>query len=97
MYIFFEGSILVSSAEKSEIVNKHNDLRRSVQPTASNMLEMVTFHTATCSFSIVHIESRKVLLLLLTLLCHLFSAELELGSCSQRSEMGRQMFHDVQQ
>ncbi|XP_003971902.2 serotriflin-like [Takifugu rubripes] len=35
-----DGSILVSSSEKSEIVNKHNALRRSVQPSASNMLHM---------------------------------------------------------
>uniref|UniRef100_A0A674NU13 ShKT domain-containing protein n=1 Tax=Takifugu rubripes TaxID=31033 RepID=A0A674NU13_TAKRU len=34
------SSILVSSSEKSEIVNKHNALRRSVQPSASNMLHM---------------------------------------------------------
>uniref|UniRef100_A0A3Q4AFF6 SCP domain-containing protein n=1 Tax=Mola mola TaxID=94237 RepID=A0A3Q4AFF6_MOLML len=30
----------VSVAEQSEIVNKHNEFRRSVQPPASNMLKM---------------------------------------------------------
>ncbi|KAI3364222.1 hypothetical protein L3Q82_011022 [Scortum barcoo] len=34
------GNVLVSSSDKTEIVNKHNALRRGVQPTASNMLEM---------------------------------------------------------
>lgn len=29
-------------AEEKEIVDKHNALRSSVQPTASNMLKMVT-------------------------------------------------------
>ncbi|XP_071384854.1 cysteine-rich venom protein-like [Centroberyx affinis] len=32
--------ILTSSSDQSEIVNKHNALRRGVQPTASNMLKM---------------------------------------------------------
>lgn len=32
----------VSAAEQREIVNKHNELRRNVQPSASNMLKMVT-------------------------------------------------------
>ncbi|XP_022625991.1 cysteine-rich venom protein VAR6-like isoform X4 [Seriola dumerili] len=35
-----EGTILASSSDQSEIVNKHNALRRGVQPTASNMLKM---------------------------------------------------------
>merc|ERR1719498_24028 len=35
-----EGSTTISSADKAEIVNKHNDLRRNVQPPASNMLKM---------------------------------------------------------
>ncbi|XP_041660842.1 cysteine-rich secretory protein 2-like [Cheilinus undulatus] len=35
-----EGSNGVSSSEMTEIVNKHNELRRNVQPTASNMLKM---------------------------------------------------------
>uniref|UniRef100_A0A671VSM2 Cysteine rich secretory protein 3 n=1 Tax=Sparus aurata TaxID=8175 RepID=A0A671VSM2_SPAAU len=34
------GTVLVSSSDKTAIVNKHNALRRGVQPTASNMLEM---------------------------------------------------------
>uniref|UniRef100_A0A3B4W967 Serotriflin-like n=1 Tax=Seriola lalandi dorsalis TaxID=1841481 RepID=A0A3B4W967_SERLL len=34
------GTILASSSDQSEIVNKHNALRRGVQPTASNMLKM---------------------------------------------------------
>ncbi|XP_049914591.1 cysteine-rich venom protein TEL1-like isoform X1 [Epinephelus moara] len=30
----------ISKADQNEIVNKHNDVRRSVQPTASNMMKM---------------------------------------------------------
>ncbi|XP_061884866.1 serotriflin-like [Entelurus aequoreus] len=33
-------SVLASSSEQTEIVNKHNALRRSVKPSASNMLKM---------------------------------------------------------
>lgn len=36
------GACAVTDAEKVEIVNKHNELRRGVNPTASNMLEMVS-------------------------------------------------------
>lgn len=32
----------VTEAERHEIVAKHNAFRRNVQPSASNMLEMVT-------------------------------------------------------
>merc|ERR1712002_1329242 len=35
-----DGTILASYSDQSEIVNKHNTLRRGVQPTASNMLKM---------------------------------------------------------
>ena len=37
-----QGSSGVTGSEPNEIVNKHNQLRRSVQPSASNMLKMVT-------------------------------------------------------
>lgn len=49
------GSVLISSSDKTAIVNKYNALRRGVQPTASNMLEMVTFLTGTgfANFSLV--------------------------------------------
>ncbi|KAG7508667.1 cysteine-rich venom protein-like [Solea senegalensis] len=33
-------AVLATSSEQSEIVNKHNSLRRGVSPTASNMLKM---------------------------------------------------------
>ncbi|KAK1888883.1 Cysteine-rich venom protein ophanin [Dissostichus eleginoides] len=33
----------------SDIVNKHNDLRRNVRPTASNMLEMLAAVERTCT------------------------------------------------
>ncbi|KAF0023665.1 hypothetical protein F2P81_024295 [Scophthalmus maximus] len=42
-------TVLVSSSDQSEIVNKHNDLRRSVQPTASNMLQMLAAVERTCT------------------------------------------------
>lgn len=32
----------ITAAEKAEIVNKHNELRRGVRPPASDMLEMVS-------------------------------------------------------
>ncbi|XP_062267989.1 serotriflin-like [Platichthys flesus] len=35
-----EETVQVVASDSTEIVNKHNDLRRSVQPTASNMLKM---------------------------------------------------------
>ncbi|XP_051909231.1 cysteine-rich venom protein-like isoform X1 [Hippocampus zosterae] len=34
------STVLTSASEQNEIVNKHNDLRRNVKPTASNMLKM---------------------------------------------------------
>lgn len=37
-----DGLSRATSAEQSEIVNKHNELRRGVKPTASNMLKMVS-------------------------------------------------------
>lgn len=43
LLLLFIGSTLVSSSDQSEIVNKHNTLRRGVNPNASNMLQMVTF------------------------------------------------------
>lgn len=36
------GACAVTDAEKAEIVNRHNELRRGVDPPASNMLEMVS-------------------------------------------------------
>uniref|UniRef100_A0A3B5B846 Serotriflin-like n=1 Tax=Stegastes partitus TaxID=144197 RepID=A0A3B5B846_9TELE len=36
----FSGSVFTTSSEKNEIVNKHNALRRGVQPTARNMKKM---------------------------------------------------------
>merc|ERR1719184_714151 len=35
-----EDVMLVSVSDQTDIVNKHNALRRGVQPTASNMLKM---------------------------------------------------------
>ncbi|AWP20181.1 putative cysteine-rich venom protein-like isoform 2 [Scophthalmus maximus] len=63
------GTVLVSSSDQSEIVNKHNDLRRSVQPTASNMLQMSWNREAaanaqrwanTCSMNHSPDSSRKI-------------------------------------
>lgn len=36
------GGSDATAAERNEIVDKHNALRRGVQPSASNMLKMVT-------------------------------------------------------
>ncbi|XP_029984043.1 serotriflin-like [Sphaeramia orbicularis] len=33
-------SVMASTSDRNDILNKHNDLRRAVQPTASNMLKM---------------------------------------------------------
>lgn len=41
-WLVHTGASALSEAEKEEIVNKHNELRRGVNPTASNMLEMVS-------------------------------------------------------
>ncbi|XP_044025940.1 cysteine-rich venom protein TEL1-like isoform X2 [Siniperca chuatsi] len=63
------GTILASSSDQSEIVNKHNALRRDVQPTASNMLKMSWNNEAaasaqrwanTCSMKHSPDNSRKI-------------------------------------
>ncbi|XP_041660841.1 cysteine-rich venom protein-like [Cheilinus undulatus] len=64
-----DGGSGVSSSEITEIVNKHNELRRSAEPTASNMLKMswnseaaVNAHkwASTCSMRHSTKGSRKI-------------------------------------
>ncbi|XP_062293691.1 serotriflin-like [Scomber scombrus] len=64
-----KDTVLASSSDASEIVDKHNELRRSVQPTASNMLKMSWNNEAqanaqrwanTCSMNHSPASSRKI-------------------------------------
>ncbi|KAM3861053.1 cysteine-rich venom protein-like [Diretmus argenteus] len=64
-----QDSVLTSSSDQQEIVDKHNTLRRDVQPTASNMLKMSWNSEAaanaqrwanTCSMNHSPASSRKI-------------------------------------
>lgn len=64
-----DGTILVSSSDQREIVNKHNALRRQVKPSASNMLQMNWNSEAaanaqrwanTCSMQHSHESNREI-------------------------------------
>uniref|UniRef100_A0A3Q2DQD9 Cysteine rich secretory protein 3 n=1 Tax=Cyprinodon variegatus TaxID=28743 RepID=A0A3Q2DQD9_CYPVA len=63
------GAIRATSAEQTEIVNKHNTLRRGVNPTASNMMKMswnkeaaanAQAWAATCSMQHSSSSSREI-------------------------------------
>lgn len=80
------------TADQKEIVDTHNEYRRNVKPTASNMLEMVTWeenrpHSVLTRCSLQRFHTALFFLR--------YTTEMEQWGCSQCSEMGRQVQQEL--